>query len=111
MSIDKSHLSRYDDFRLKTHSHGFWMACILIGGYAPYFYGFFAPTGGAFILLTILCNKYARGFETSYLLLQPASLIMGSFATLLDTVTAMFGSYIVAVKTKMVEHHTIKHFI
>ncbi len=69
------------------------------------------PTGGAFILLTILCNKYARGFETSYLLLQPASLIMGSFATLLDTVTAMFGSYIVAVKTKMVEHHTIKHFI
>ncbi len=69
------------------------------------------PTGGAFILLTILCNKYARGFETSYLLLQPASLVMGSFATLLDTVTAMFGSYIVAVKTKMVEHHTIKHFI
>jgi len=69
------------------------------------------PTGGAFILLTILCNEYARGFETSYLLLQPASLIMGSFATLLDTVTAMFGSYIVAVKTKMVEHHTIKHFI
>ena len=50
MSIDKSHLSRYDDFRLKTHSHGFWMACILIGGYAPYFYGFFAPTGEAFIL-------------------------------------------------------------
>ena len=26
------------------------MACILIGGYAPYFYGFFAPTGEAFIL-------------------------------------------------------------
>lgn len=69
------------------------------------------PSGGAFILLTIVCDTYAKGFETSFLLLQPASLIICSFASLFDTVTAMFGSYIVAVKTKMVEHHTIKHFI
>lgn len=69
------------------------------------------PSGGAFILLTILCEKYAKGFETSFLLLKPASLIICSFATLFDTVTAMFGSYIVAVKTKMIEHHTIQHFI
>ena len=69
------------------------------------------PSGGAFILLTILCDMYAKGFETSFLLLQPASLIICSFATLFDTVTAMFGSYIVAVKTKLVEHHSIKHFI
>lgn len=69
------------------------------------------PTGGAFVLLTILCEKYARGFETSFLLLKPAALIICSFATVFDTVTAMFGSYIVAVKTKTIEHHTIKHFI
>lgn len=69
------------------------------------------PTGGAFILLTILCEKYAKGFETSFLLLKPASLIICSFAAVFDTVTTMFGSYIVAVKTKSVEHHTIKHFI
>lgn len=69
------------------------------------------PSGGAFILLTILCSKYARGFETSFLLLKPAALIICSFATLFDTITAMFGSYIVAVKTKMIEHHTIQHFI
>ena len=69
------------------------------------------PSGGAFILLTILCDKYAKGFETSFLLLQPASLIICSFASVFDTITAMFGSYIVAVKTKLVEHHTIKHFI
>ena len=69
------------------------------------------PSGGAFILLTILCTKYAKGFETSFLLLQPASLIICSFASLFDTVTAMFGSYIVAVKTKLVEHHPVKHFI
>lgn len=69
------------------------------------------PSGGAFILLTILCNKYAKGFETSFLLLKPASLIICSFASLFDTVTAMFGSYIVAVKTKLIEHHGITHFI
>lgn len=69
------------------------------------------PSGGAFILVTILCEKYARGFETSFLLLKPASLIICSFASVFDVVTAMFGSYIVAVKTKMIEHHTIQHFI
>lgn len=69
------------------------------------------PTGGAFILLSLLCDKYSKGFETSFLLLQPASLIICSFAALFDNVTAMFGSYIVAVKTKLIEHHTIQHFI
>ncbi len=69
------------------------------------------PSGGAFILLTLLCDKYAKGFETSFLLLQPATLIICSFASLFDSVTAMFGSYIVAVKTKLIEHHTIQHFI
>ena len=67
--------------------------------------------GGAFILLTILCEKYGKGFETSFLLLSPASLIICSFATLFDTVTAMFGSYIVAVKTKNIEHHKAINFI
>ena len=69
------------------------------------------PSGGAFILLTILCTQYAKGFETSFLLLQPASLIICSFASLFDAITAMFGSYIVAVKTKLIEHHSITHFI
>ena len=69
------------------------------------------PSGGAFVLLTILCTKYARGFETSFLLLKPASMIICSFAALFDTLTAMVGSYIVAVKTKNIEHHSITHFI
>ena len=69
------------------------------------------PSGGSFILLTIICTAYGKGFETSYLLLQPAAVILCSFATLLDTATAMFGSYVVSVKTKMVEHHSITHFI
>ena len=69
------------------------------------------PSGGAFVLLTILCSKYARGFETSFLLLKPASMIICSFSALFDTLTAMVGSYIVAVKTKNIEHHSITHFI
>lgn len=69
------------------------------------------PAGGAFVLLTILCSKYARGFETSFLLLKPASMIICSFAAAFDTLTAMVGSYIVAVKTKTIEHHSITHFI
>ena len=69
------------------------------------------PSGGAFILLTIMCDRYAKGFETSFLLLKPASLVICSFAALFDTLTAMVGSYIVAVKTKNIEHHSITHFI
>ena len=69
------------------------------------------PSGAAFVLLTIICNKYARGFETSVQLLKPATMIICSFAALYDTLTAMVGSYIVAVKTKMIEHHSITHFI
>lgn len=69
------------------------------------------PSGGAFVSLMILCNLYSRGFETGYLLLKPASPIICSFAAAFDAVTSMFGSYIVAVKTKLVEHHSVKHFI
>ena len=69
------------------------------------------PSGGAFVLLTIICSKYARGFETSVLLLKPASMIICSFAALFDTLTAIFGSYIVEVKTKTIDHHSITHFI
>lgn len=69
------------------------------------------PAGGAYVLLTILCAKYGRGFETSFLLLKPATVILCSFAALFDTATAMFGSYIVAIKTKMIEHHSIFNFI
>lgn len=69
------------------------------------------PSGGAFVLLAILCTSYSKGFETSFLLLKPAAPIICSFAAIFDVLTAMFGSYIVAVKTKMIEHHTIAHFI
>ena len=69
------------------------------------------PSGGAFVLLAILCTSYSKGFEQSFLLLKPAAPIICSFAALFDVVTSMFGSYIVGVQTKMIEHHTVAHFI
>ena len=69
------------------------------------------PAGGAFVSLTVLCTLYSRSFETGFLLLKPAAPIICSFAAAFDALTAMFGSYIVAVKTKCIEHHGIKHFI
>jgi Na+/H+-dicarboxylate symporters len=69
------------------------------------------PAGGPFIALSVLCTMYGRGFETGYLLLKPAAPIICSFAAAFDVLTAMFGSYIVGVKTQMIEHHSIQHFI
>lgn len=69
------------------------------------------PSGSAFILVTILCQQYARGFETSFLLLKPAALIICSFSAIFDIMSAMFGSYVVAVKTKTIEHHNAQNFI
>ncbi len=69
------------------------------------------PAGGAFITLTVLCTTYGKGFENGYLLLKPAAPIICSFATAFDAATAIFGTYIVGVKTKHVEHHSISHYI
>lgn len=69
------------------------------------------PSGGAFVLLTILCQTYGKGFETSFLLLKPAAIIICSFSTLFNVATTMFGSYIVATKTNLMEHHQAFRFI
>lgn len=69
------------------------------------------PSGGTFIALTILCTMYGRGFEAGYLLLRPAAPVFCSFAAAFDAVSAVFGTYIVAVKTKQFEHVEVKHFI
>lgn len=69
------------------------------------------PVGGSFIALTVMCTMYGRGFEAGYLLLKPAALIIGSFATAIDAATTMFGSYFVAHKLKMTNLYDVKHFI
>ena len=69
------------------------------------------PAGAPYILLTVLCTAYSRGFDASYLLLRPAVPIFCSFAAAIDTASAVFGSYIVGVKTQCIEHIDIKHYI
>lgn len=69
------------------------------------------PTGGTFVALTVLCTMYSRGFEAGYLLLKPAAPIFCSFAAAFDAISAVFGSYVVAVKTKQFDHVDVKRYI
>lgn len=69
------------------------------------------PTGGPFFAITIMCLMYGRNFDAGYLLLKNASPIICAYAAAIDAITAMVGSYIVAVKTKMIHHQEVKKFI
>ena len=69
------------------------------------------PKGGSFVALAVLCTLYGRGFDTRYLLLKPAAPVFCSFAAAFDVLSALYGSYIVAVKTKKFDHVEFKHFI
>ena len=69
------------------------------------------PTGSSYIALTILCAMYGRGFEAGYLLLKPIAFILCSFAAAMDSLTMIFGTYIVSQKMKTTERQDIKKFI
>lgn len=69
------------------------------------------PVGGTFVSLTVICSMYGRGFEAGYLLLRPAAPILCSFAAAFDALSAITGSYIVAVKTKKIDKIELKHYI
>jgi Na+/H+-dicarboxylate symporter len=69
------------------------------------------PTGGPFVAITVMCAMYGRGFEAGYLLLKSVSPIICAFAAGIDALTAMCGSYIVGVKTKMINHIDMDKFI
>ena len=69
------------------------------------------PQGGTFVALTVICSMYGRGFEAGYLLLRPAVPILCSFAAAFDVLSAITGSYIVAVKTKKIDKIELKHYI
>lgn len=69
------------------------------------------PCGGPFVAVTTMCLLYGRNFESGYLLLKNAAPLICAFAAGIDALTAMFGSYIVAVKTKTVHHQELRKFI
>ncbi len=68
------------------------------------------PSGGTYMILMILCARYGRGFEAGYLLLKPAMPIICAFAAAIDSLTMMFGSYIVANRQKMCIQKQLKDF-
>lgn len=69
------------------------------------------PSGGTFIALTLLCTMYGRGFDAGYLLLRPIAPVLCSLAAIFDVTTALYGSYITAVKMKTIDHNEIRHYI
>lgn len=69
------------------------------------------PAGGPFTAITVMCLLYGRGFEPGYLLLKGAAPVICAYAAGTDCLTALFGSYIVAVKTKMIHHQELRKFI
>ncbi|MFC2288538.1 MAG: dicarboxylate/amino acid:cation symporter [Treponema lecithinolyticum] len=69
------------------------------------------PSGGAFTALTVLCSLYGRGFESGYLLLKPAAVIICSFAAAIDAAAALCSAYYIAQREKMIMHQELKYYI
>ena len=69
------------------------------------------PTGGPFLVLTIMCMKYGNGFDAGFLLLKDAAPLLCAFAAAFDVLTAMTGSYIVGLKTHTVKKQELSKFI
>lgn len=73
----------------------------------------FCLGGGAttFTALCVLCQTYGAGLDSGYLLLDPVATLITSLALAIDTLTVIFGTYIVGVKTRYIEHRDIKKYI
>ncbi len=69
------------------------------------------PSGGTFVALTLLCTMYGRGMAAGYLLLKSAAPVLCSFAAAFDVTSAIYSSYITAVKMKTIDHTDIRHYI
>ena len=69
------------------------------------------PSGGTFVALTLLCTMYGRGVSAGYLLVKSAAPMICSLAAVFDVISAIYASYITAVKTKTIDHTDIKHYI
>ena len=69
------------------------------------------PVGGPFFAITLMCMMYGPSFEAGYLLIKDAAPIICAFAAAIDTMTALFGSYIVAVRTNNFQPQEMKKYI
>lgn len=85
---------------------------ILLVSTVSFILSFFATGGNTiFTCLCVLCQFYGQGLENGHLLLQPIAFILISFSALFDTLTIIFGTYIVGVKTRYIEHRDIQKYI
>ncbi len=69
------------------------------------------PKNGTVIALATLCAIYGQDASRYIPSITPVTLILCSFSAAIDAATAMFGTYIVAVKTRMIEHIEIKKYV
>lgn len=69
------------------------------------------PREGFIVALAVMCSAYGRGFENGYLIIKPAAFFLCSIATLIDAATAIFGTYYIASKEKMLKHREVKFYI
>ncbi len=69
------------------------------------------PSGGAYLALAAVCTLYGRGFEAGYLILKPAAFFICSIAAVIDTLTAIMGTYLIAHRQDMASHRDLRFFI
>lgn len=69
------------------------------------------PSGGVYAALAVLCGLYSKDYNAAYLILKPAAFFIGAVAAMLDNLSAMFGTYIVAKSEGMVHHRETRFFI
>jgi len=70
-----------------------------------------ASREGIYIAVSVICAVYGSGFESAFLIIYPAIFLMASIATVLDALTALVGTYIVANYCKMANTREVRFFI
>lgn len=69
------------------------------------------PSGGAFIAIAVMCKIFGPAYEAGYLLIKDIAPIICAFAAAFDAVTAMFGTYMIGMKTKTIKPVDVRHYI
>ncbi len=69
------------------------------------------PIMGSYISLVAVCSLYGRGFQSGFLILQPAIFFMGAVAAAIDALTALVGTYIIGHLLEMSNPRELRFFI
>lgn len=69
------------------------------------------PQKSAVVTLAVVCSLYGKGFENGYLIMRPAAFFLCSLATMIDAATSFFGTYYIAFREKLLQHHELRYYI